>query len=210
MSSEPRQSPTRQQRDQKLSDLADIFMGATLSHYSKSPLEDAPKAKLITANAIAEQLDLLSDELLPVWLKKSDISRFIVCAGDVVLSARGRIRAVVIGPQVANQQLLPGANLVVIRPREPGLNSCFLAELFNSGESLRQMGLVVGSRIPSLRASDLKRLTVPSLSKTQQQAVVELARARTDAVDATMALAEQQYKTASQLIFDLIWDGSDT
>lgn len=191
-----------------LGEIADIFMGATVSYYSKSPLDGEPHAWLIGGNSLDEHGNIVESRLIPVWQHKHNTNRFIAQTGDVLVLARGNIRATAITERFGNSQLLTSANFAIIRPTNPTTSSAYLAELMNSANSRQRLGLFTGTGTPSLRAADLRRLAIPIPDATTQQAVAELREARSSAYRATRALAEQQYKTASSLIDELLWKES--
>lgn len=188
-----------------LGDIADIFMGATVSVYSKSPLKGEPQVRLITAATLDDCGNIDKNRLIPVWQHKHNTTHFIAQKNDILVLARGNIRATVIDEDMANEQILSSANFAIIRPTSKNCDSTYIAELFNSAKSRERLGLALGSRIPSLRAADLRRLKIPALNTDKHAAIAELANARHEAYTATLALAEQQYRVASSVVEQIIW-----
>lgn len=188
-----------------LGDMAHIITGATTSYYSKSPLENEPQALLITGNSIDDNGTLLWGQLVPVWQHKHNTTRFIAQPRDVLVLARGKIRATVIGDEANQDRLLASANFAIIRPKSASFDAEYVAELLNSSQSRARLGLVFGSHTPSLRATDLRRLQIPPLSPDQEHAIAELRHARKAAYKATMALAEQQLRAATSIIDQIMW-----
>ena len=189
-----------------LGDIADIFMGATVSVYSKSPIHGEPIVHLITGSTLDNCGNIDKNSLVPVWKHKHNTNHFIAQSKDILVLARGNIRAAVIDQNLAKEKILASANFAIIRPTSPACNSTYIAELFNSPKSRERLGLVFGSRVPSLRAADLRRLKIPTLNLDQHNAINELSSARHEAYNATLALAEQQFRVASNVLDQIIWD----
>jgi hypothetical protein len=193
--------PDREPKPTTLSDIADIFMGVTVSHYAKSPINDIDAVQLITASSIDETGNVAEDKLSFVWPHaRSDIAHLFIRQGDILMLTRGNIRAISIDLPSTDIDRLASANFAIIRPRNPETSSIYLTELLNSSVSQKRMGLFLIMSTPSIRASDLKQLALPQITLGDQQAISDIVESRNEAYRATLALAEQQHRTASCLI----------
>lgn len=193
--------PSQEPKATSLSDIADIFMGATVSHYAKSPINGVNEVQLITASSFDQAGNLIDGKLSVVWPHSiGDIAHLFAKQGDVLMLTRGNIRATNISADSANLSLLVSANFAIIRPKTPQTNSVYLAELLNSSVSHERMGLFTKTSTPSIRASDLKQLLLPQLTLSDQQVIADIVESRDTAYRATLALAEQQYRTGSCII----------
>jgi restriction endonuclease S subunit len=188
-----------------LGEIAEIFMGATVSYYSKLPLEGEDRLLLISGNSLDEHGNIVESRLIPVWKHKHNTKRFIAQTGDVLVLARGNIRATVFAEALHSEPLLTSANFAIIRPHQPEVSHAYLAELINTPSSRERLGLYLGKGTPSIRAADLRRLKVPIPDPQTRKAVAEIRDARNEAFRATQALAEQQYATATSMIEGLLW-----
>lgn len=193
--------PDRKPSPKTLSDIADIFMGATVSHYAKSPINDIDAVELFTGSSIDEAGNVAEDKLSAVWPHaRNDIAHLFIRKGDILMLTRGNIRAISIDQASANIDRLASANFAIIRPRKPDTNSIYLTEFLNSAVSHERIGLFAQNSTPSIRTSDLKALALPQIPLGDQEAISDIVMARNAAYQATLALAEQQYRAASCLI----------
>ena len=190
-----------------IGEVATIVPGATNSHYDKEVVEGAALAKLLTGRALTDQGCIDLEGLQTVWLSEGrSVERFTLQSGDVVLMARGTgVRAGLITDAVAQQGVVASSNFLIIRPNSNEISGAVLTAYLNSelGKSAL-VGMGKGSVIPSIPASGLRSLMVPVPSTLVQEQVADLREASQEAYRATLALAEQQQKTAQARILNLL------
>lgn len=165
------------QQKKSLKDVVeDIFLGLSLS---RQPLGDMKRIPTLMVNAkdlqsgFLPNRENLQESEVP---EGSQIDRFRLQVGDVVMTARGTIKVAGVSEEQAGA--IAGANLIIVRPGEWLAAPLVLAFLRHPSTLAILARLSVGTTVPSINVGAVAGLEVvlPSSERqTQLSQLVELA-----------------------------------
>ena len=202
--------PNDQNAFQPLGEIADITMGATSRFYSESPTSGGKPASLLTGTCLDNRGNVIADNAKPVWMLDG-ANRYIPKTHDVLIVARGRIRALAVSIDTFDELPTPAlvsANYAIVRIKQQRFNAEYIAELFSNKRFMENMGFLFGTAIPSLGRAALNRARIPVLDSEQQQAIADLRQAREKAHLATLDVLDHNTLAANTLIEEMIWGRS--
>jgi restriction endonuclease S subunit len=154
----------------------EIFLGLSLARQAKGVVQTASRATVTVKDLSDGFLPPISDLQKADMPTTSQIERFSLREGDVVISARGSIK--VAGVQKEHAGALAGANLIVVRPGRALKPPLVLAFLRHPLTISKLEALTAGTTVSSLNLSTVSRLrlNVPPIHKQGQIAdLVQLA-----------------------------------
>jgi restriction endonuclease S subunit len=150
---------------------------------------------------------VLTAELQSVTEKPDqNYNKHYLKAGDVLILSRGSsIRAALVTDELASSRLLANATITVIRPDSTRLLGELLVTFFNSELGQATLtSLQQGAAIPSLPLKDLKQLEISVPDLNTQEKIQQLFHANITAYQDTIALAEQQKKTSTTVMLQMM------
>lgn len=184
-----------------LSDCSEaILTGATNKVLSSSKTEEFTRPiHLVRGQDLSPQGEVLASNLATGYVKsETSVQRYLLQVGDVVLLARGSdMRAALVTEELANLNVLPSANFIIIRPSSLLKGEVIVAYLNSAkGISLLQQNSKVVS-LPTVSRSDVSNLQISVPTMEEQSQIAELFHARNRAHRATLALAKQQFTVST-------------
>jgi restriction endonuclease S subunit len=152
----------------KLIEVAEVFSGYS---FRAGLGEKAGKdIYVIQAKDVDEHLYIDTNEL--VTIEKRDFKeKFFLKEGDVILSARGKLKAAVLETEQDN--IIASSSVYIIRPKRSDVTPEYLAVFLNSIDGQRRIReKVTGSAIKTILRKDLEDISIiiPNL-KTQKEVV---------------------------------------
>jgi hypothetical protein len=180
-----------------LAELAtDIFSGKGASRL-KTGARGAEKL-LVSIKDIETSIAPRSDLEVVRVAPGPDVERLCLHTGDVVITARGAVRAAVVREEQAGA--LAGANLVVVRLQpeiEPDVIAAYLRHPRVEQELLADF---VGSVTPGFSVSGLRKLPIALPSRSDLSAMNEMVRRADQYHDAMLQAAEARRAIALELV----------
>jgi Type I restriction modification DNA specificity domain len=153
----------------------DIFLGLSLA---RQPAGDVKRVAtpMVNAKDLADGFLAPAAELQKTEVpESSQIERFRLRVGDVVMSSRGLIKVAGVGPEQAGA--IAGANLIVVRPGNVLSPPLVLAFLRHPSTLAALARLSVGTTVPSINVSAIGALEIvvpPSEKQAQLSKLIEL------------------------------------
>lgn len=189
----------------RIGDICQVIPGAAQSAYSMEA-GDASLYLLRGSNLDSEGgIDIEGIEQVTLSVAQN-ADRYLLREGDVVVMARGSaIRAAFVSKVVAQKKLIASANFIIIRPNLSEVKGEVIVAFLNSVVgSHRLQALSKGAAIQHIPASDLRELEIPLPAMGVQKTISDLFHANREAYQATIALAEQQRRTANAFILNMM------
>lgn len=158
-----------------LNDVAKLFSGQPEKAFSRVPFENAKQVYLLQGNDILKT-GFVNDKLLTkvyiIDLKRYEKNKLM--AGDVVFLCRGSgLRAAYITKDIANKNIIAGANFIVIRP-----NKSIKGEVITAFLNIKS---IIGFKVRVLSLStyhvslkSIKKIFIPDLNIDTQNAICDL------------------------------------
>lgn len=194
---------------QVIGQVSQIIPGAAKGTYSLEADLDGDHAHLLKGNNLDSEGGISTVEMDRVVVSVTrNIERYMLQEGDVVVMARGSaIRAGFVTKEVAQQNVIASANFIIIRPNTEAVQGEVITAYLNSvvGQQ-RLQGLSKGSAIQHIPTSNLRDLEIPIPSMKIQQNISDIFYANKEAYQATLALAEQQKRTAYASMLNMMLD----
>lgn len=191
----------------QIQNLCTFTAGLPNSKFDKGASPEQASTLLVTGSAIGALGQVLTAELQPV-IEKSDQSytKHYLQAGDVLILSRGSsIRAALVTDELASFRLLANATITVIRPDSTKLLGELLVTFINSELGQATLtSLQQGAAIPSLPLKDLKQIEISVPDLSIQEKIQQLFHANITAYQDTIALAEQQKKTSTTVMLQMM------
>ncbi len=183
-----------------LRDLADIQTGITLRGEASTRHDPNGTHRLIRIGDVSHDGFLALSSTTKVRLSETEVSKFSLKPGNVLLAARGsRLTAAVFDldePSVAGSQFI----IIRIRPQWLALRSGFLAWYLNLPVIQEQLAASMrGTYIRSLPVSVLAMLQVPVPNAAKQDAITNLNDLRMQEKSLMEQLAHQRSQLIDQL-----------
>ena len=193
----------------KVSDISQVIPGAAKGAYNLDVDPGNEQAYILKGNNLDSEGGISTDGMDKVAFSTArNIERYILQEGDVVVMARGSaIRAGCVTKQVAQKRVIASANFIIIRPNSDEVKGEVIAAYLNSiiGQQ-RLQSLSKGSAIQHISTSSLRELEIPIPAMPVQQKISDIFYANREAYHATLALAEQQKRTANASILNMMLD----
>jgi restriction endonuclease S subunit len=191
----------------QIQNLCTFTVGLPNSKFDKGSSLEETSTFLVLGAAIGTLGQVLTAELQPV-IEKPDqnYTKHYLQVGDVLILSRGSsIRAALVTEELASSRLLANATITVIRPDSTKLLGELLVTFFNSELGQATLtSLQQGASIPSLPLKELKQLEISVPDLSNQEKIQELFHANITAYQDTIALAEQQKKTATTVMLQMM------
>lgn len=191
----------------QIQNLCTFTAGLPNSKFDKGSSPEQTSTLLVTGAAIGTLGQVLTAELQPV-IEKPDqgYTKHYLQAEDVLILSRGSsIRAALVTEELSSSRLLANATITVIRPDSTKLLGELLVTFFNSELGQATLtSLQQGAAIPSLPLKELKQLEISVPDLSTQQKIQEIFHASITAYQDTIALAEQQKKTATTVMLQMM------
>jgi restriction endonuclease S subunit len=155
---------------------------------------------LLTLKDVGREL-AQRDKLSKVEGTRHDLSRYLVKAGDVIVTTRGNdVRAVVVQP--THTGVIAGANLAAIRPDKilaPALLAAFLCEPKTQARLLRE---TAGASTPGFTIKALGDLPISIPTLERQRTLVHFIQAAEAHREALTRSIECRQQACRELILD--------
>ncbi|AZR81056.1 restriction endonuclease subunit S [Thiomicrospira sp. S5] len=191
----------------QIQNLCTFTAGLPNSKFDKGASTEQASTLLVTGSAIGALGEVLTAELQSVTEKPDqNYNKYYLKAGDVLILSRGSsIRAALVTDELASSRLLANATITVIRPDSTRLLGELLVTFFNSELGQATLtSLQQGAAIPSLPLKDLKQLEISVPDLNTQEKIQQLFHANITAYQDTIALAEQQKKTSTTVMLQMM------
>jgi type I restriction enzyme, S subunit len=177
--------------------MANGVVGSASSHYRKTGIP-----YLMSKNVRANRLDLRGLTFISdVFNRKS--SRSILEAGDLLTVQSGHIGTSAVVPKEFH-----GANchaLIVSKPLKNKINTHFLAYYLNSLDGRERLSLLfVGSTVPHINTSDLKKFLVPLPPISEQENISDILFSVDHKIDLITERLNQYHSIKKALMQDLL------
>jgi len=190
----------------RLAEVAQIIPGAAAGVYEHVSGRDGDTCLLKGGNMDSE--GGISTNVMD-WVKLIPgraSERYLLQPGDVVIMARGSaIRAAFVTLELAHKRILASANFVIIRPNAEQVQGEVIVAYLNSVVGNQKLqGLSKGATIKLVATSDLRDFEIPVPAKSIQKKIADLFYANRESYQATLALAEQQRRTANAAILNMM------
>jgi len=193
----------------RISQIAQIIPGAAKGVYSVDIDASKDLIHLLKGSHLDSEGGISTDDMDQVAFSATrNIDRYILQKGDVVLMARGSaIRAGFVSTEIAQKRVIASANFIIIRPNTEDVQGEVIVAYLNSivGQQ-RLQSLSTGSAMQHIPTSSLRELEIPVPSKQVQQKISDIFYANREAYQATLALAEQQKRTANASMLNMMLD----
>jgi restriction endonuclease S subunit len=191
----------------KVEEFSKVFPGAARSLYVQEASQELQKVYLLKGINLDQDGGITTNEMEEVYLspnKNSD--RYLLKSGDVVIMARGSaIRVSLVDTDVEQKNVIASGNLLIIRPNIDKVQSeVIVAYLRSIVGQASLLSLSQGAAIQHIPTSKLRALEVPVPLRAKQIQIANIFHASKEAYQATIALAEQQKKTASTSMLSLM------
>ncbi len=193
----------------KINQISQVIPGAAKGAYSLDTDANKDLIHLLKGNNLDSEGGISTDGMDQIAFSTTrNIDRYILQEGDVVVMARGSaIRAGFVTKQVAQKKVIASANFIIIRPNTGEVMGEVIVAYLNSiiGQQ-RLQGLSKGSAIQHIPMSSIRELEIPVPSMQVQQKISDIFYANREAYKATLALAEQQKRTANASMLNMMLD----
>jgi len=183
----------------KVGDISHVIPGAARGIYSEEATEGANIIHLLKGNNLDTEGGITIEGIQAVVQSTAkNADRYALQEGDVVIMARGSaIRTSFVTKEVANKKIVASANFLIIRPNKAEIKGEVIAVYLNSVVGQQKIqALSKGSVIHHIPTSSLRELQIPVPIMQVQQDISDIFCANREAYQATLALAEQQKRTA--------------
>ena len=193
----------------KVEDFSQVIPGAAKSIYGQEPSGELEKASLLRGMNLDLDGGISSEGMEEVYLSPTkNTDRYLLRAGDVVVMARGSaIRVSLVDKALEQKRVVASANFLIIRIDVGKVQPEVLVAYLNSvvGQAA-MLSLSTGAAIQHIPTSKLRNLQIPVPVKSLQNQITNIFHASKEAYKATLALAEQQKKTASASMLGLMME----
>ena len=190
----------------KLGQISQVIPGAANGAYTADVAASTNPVYLLKGNNVDSEGNISTEGMEQAVLSSKNADRYILQEGDVVVMARGSaIRAGIVTKEVADKGVIASANFIIIRPNKDEIQGEVIVAYLNS--VLGQQGLLglsMGAVIQYIPTSNLKEMDIPVLVKAAQKRISDIFYASHEAYQATLALAEQQKRTANASILNMM------
>ncbi len=190
-----------------LNQVAQLIPGAARGAYSDEVSNNSDLAYVLKGNGLDADGGIHADAMSRVSIAAArNADRYILQEGDVVVLARGSaIRAGFVTNEVADKKVMASANFIIIRPNKEIIQGEVIAAYLNSTLGKQQLqSLSKGAAIQHIPISSLRDLEIPIPAMQLQKTITDIFYANREAYQATLALAEQQKRTANASILNLM------
>ena len=192
-----------------INEISQVIPGAAKGVYNLDIAASKERTHLLKGNNLDSEGGISTEVMDQVEFSTTrNIERYILQEGDVVVMARGSaIRAGCVTKQVAQKRVIASANFIIIRPNSDEVKGEVIAAYLNSiiGQQ-RLQSLSKGSAIQHIPTSSLRELEIPVPAMELQQKISDIFYANREAYQATLALAEQQKRTANASMLNMMLD----
>lgn len=190
-----------------LGQVTQLIPGAARGAYSDNISNDSDLGYVLKGNSLDTDGGIYTEAMNQVSIVAArNTDRYILQEGDVVVLARGSaIRAGFVTKEVAARKVIASANFIIIRPNKEIIQGEVIAAYLNSTLGRQQLqGLSKGAAIQHIPMSSLRELQIPVPTIEIQKTIADIFYANREAYQATLALAEQQKRTANASILNLM------
>jgi len=195
----------------KLGQISQVIPGAAKGVYIADVAKNPNTIHLLKGSNVNSEGSISTEGMERAVLSSSkNTDRYILQEGDVVVMARGSaIRAGFITREVAEKGIIASASFIIIRPNKDEIQGEVIVAYLNSSLGQhRLLALSIGAAIQHIPTSSLKEMEIPVPALVTQKIISDIFYASREAYQATLALAEQQKRTANASILNMMLDAA--
>lgn len=189
-----------------LIELADVFTGwqVTREKLEKIHRTDGTGTKMLQMSDVEN--GVIKEPLERYEIEPKTATRFRVLDGDVVISTKSQNVKSAVASLGEDDYVVASGSIMVIRPHKDVLNPYYLKAYFDSSVGKKSFAAYqTGVFIPNLTINNVKKIPVPAIDKSEQDALAKSYQDVNGLIQAEMKDLER-LKAKSEGLLDKIWD----